>query len=113
MSLSLPLSICLRLCGLCAFALICLPTYAADFNDVQALFDKHCVECHASQDPEGQLVLESYETLVKGGESGPSIVPRKSSESLLIKMVEGTFEKNGKKKPMPPGKREKLKPDEV
>lgn len=104
------------LCVLCVCAFHCLvvfPAHAADFTKVQALFDKHCIDCHESNDPEGQLVLESYDTLLKGGESGQVIVPRKSTDSLLVKMVEGTFEKNGKKKPMPPGKREKLKPDEV
>jgi WD40 repeat protein len=84
-----------------------------DFANVQALFDKHCLDCHESKDPEGELILESYETLLKGGESGPAIIPRKSTESLLLKMIQGAFEKDGKKKFMPPGKREKLTPDEV
>src|SRR5262249_43544679 len=66
----------------------------------------------ASKDPEGELVLESFETLMKGGEIGPAILPGKSPDSLLIKMVEGRFEKDGKKKIMPPGKRAKLTPAE-
>jgi WD40 repeat protein len=113
----------LRLCvfalsGL-ALVLVGSPVRAAEsagtnFSAVAALFEKHCLDCHAAQDPEGNLVLESFETLMKGGESGSVIVPRKSSESLLVKMIEGTFEKEGKKKIMPPGsKRKKLDTNEI
>src|SRR5688572_15844123 len=83
-----------------------------DYAEVHALFVKHCLECHASDEPEGNLVLETFDTLMKGGENGPSIVPDKSSDSLLVKLVQG-FEVDGKKKIMPPGKREKLKPEEI
>ena len=58
-------------------------------------------------------MLESFDTLMKGGEIGPAVVPGKSGESLLIKMIEGRFEKEGKKKIMPPGKRKKLAPEEI
>src|SRR6185503_10653690 len=61
----------------------------------------------------GELVLESYNTLVKGGQIGPAIVPGKSAESLLVKMIEGRFEMEGKKKIMPPGKRKKLALEEI
>src|SRR5262249_7733991 len=46
-------------------------------------------------------------------ESGAAYVPGKSAESLLIRMVEGTFERDGKQKIMPPGKRKKLQPEEI
>src|SRR5687768_10409262 len=83
-----------------------------DYAEVNAIFVKNCLECHADDEPEGNLVLETFDTLMKGGENGPSIVPGKSSESLLVKLVQG-FEVGGKKKIMPPGKREKLKPEEI
>ncbi len=83
-----------------------------DYAEVNALFVKNCLECHASDEPEGNLVLETFDTLMKGGENGPSIVPGKSGDSLLVKLVQG-FEVGGKKKIMPPGKREKLKPEEI
>jgi WD40 repeat protein/mono/diheme cytochrome c family protein len=87
------------------------PTNA--FAAVEAIFSRHCLDCHAAQDPEGKLVLETFETLSRGGESGPAFVQGKSSESLLVKMVEGAVEKDGKKKIMPPGKRMKLAPEEI
>jgi tricorn protease-like protein len=84
-----------------------------DYASIDAIFSKYCLDCHASKDPEGDLVLETFDTLMKGGEIGPAILPGKSSESLLVKMLEGRFEKEGKKKIMPPGKRAKLTPPEI
>src|SRR5437899_6060628 len=86
---------------------------STNFSAVAAIFEKHCLDCHASEDPEARLVLENYETLLKGGESGPAIVAGHSSDSLLVKMIEGRLEKEGKKKIMPPGKRKKLESDEI
>ncbi|MBI3853745.1 MAG: hypothetical protein HY298_26175 [Verrucomicrobia bacterium] len=86
---------------------------ANDYAAVDAIFFKHCLDCHAAQDPEAKLVLESFETLTRGGETGAVIVPGKSAESLLVKMIEGKVEREGKKKIMPPGKRKKLEPDEI
>ncbi len=84
-----------------------------DFPAVAAILQEHCLDCHAAQDPENNLVLESFATLMKGGEHGPAIVPSQSEASLLVKYVEGKIEKNGRKRFMPPGKRKKLAPDEI
>jgi len=80
---------------------------------VDAIFSQHCLDCHSAPDAEGQFVLESFDALMKGGEIGPAIVPGKSDASLLVQMIEGRFEKEGKKKIMPPGKRKKLVPEEI
>src|ERR1043165_7849731 len=84
-----------------------------DYAAVEAIFTKHCLDCHAAQDPEGKLVLESFATLMKGGESGASVLPGKGGESLLVKAVVTGVEHDGKKKLMPPGKRAKLTPEEI
>ena len=47
----------------------------------------NCYECHADGD-QGGLRLDSRESMLSGGESGPAIVPGKPDESLLIKAVE-------------------------
>src|SRR6185503_10874204 len=86
----------------------------SDYVRVDALFQKHCLDCHGAKDAEGQLILESYDLLMKGGEDGPVVVPGKSAESILVKSVEGSFEKDGKRKIMPPGaKRKKLDSEEI
>lgn len=84
-----------------------------DFADLELIFFKHCVECHGAKDPDGSLVLETYETLLKGGESGPTVVAGKSAESLLIQFLEGRAEKKGKRLVMPPGKRDKLSKEQI
>lgn len=92
-----------------------LPVAAAtpDYSSVQVIFDKHCVDCHGAQDPEKGLVMETFESLMKGGESGAALVPGQSADSLLVKMIEGKLEREGKKLIMPPGKRKKLDTNEI
>ncbi len=84
-----------------------------DYAAVAALVAQHCLDCHAAQEPEGKLVMETFESLMKGGESGAALVPGKSADSLLVKMLEGRIEKDGRKLIMPPGKRKKLQPEEI
>jgi len=88
-------------------------TATNDYAVVDSIFNAQCLDCHGSKDPEGQFVLENFESLMKGGELGPAVVPGKSAESLLVQMVEGRFEKDGKKKIMPPGKRAKLTTEQI
>ena len=81
----------------------------ADYAAVAAIFNKHCLDCHAVADPEKNLVLETFDLTMKGGDSGKAILPGKSSASLLVQMLEG---REGKKV-MPPGKRKKLEPAQI
>ncbi len=80
---------------------------APDYATVDAIFTAHCLDCHDSKEPEAKLVLENYEGLMKGGETGVVVVPGKSRDSILMLMVEGTYEKDGKKLVMPPKKNQK------
>lgn len=84
-------------------------TPAPDFSMVQALFKKHCVECHATSDAENNLVLENHASLMKGGDGGVPVVPGDTANSLLMKSLEG----RDKVKVMPPGKRKKFEPSEL
>lgn len=86
---------------------------AAGFSDIEPLLQQHCVECHGAKEPEGGLVLESHADLMKGGETGAVVVPGKSADSLLVKALLGDWGKTGKNQFMPPGKRDKLKPEQV
>ncbi|MBI4658174.1 MAG: hypothetical protein HY735_04860 [Verrucomicrobia bacterium] len=89
------------------------PSTTRAYEAVEAILAEHCLDCHAAPDPEAKLLMETHADLMKGGESGPVIVAGKSSESLIVKMIEGNFEKDGKKKIMPPGKRKKLEASEI
>jgi WD40 repeat protein len=112
-----PIGLTIRALALLLVVLLAASPRAAektnDYAAVSALFAQHCLDCHATQEPEGRLVMETFESLMKGGESGAALAPGRSADSLLVKMIEGRFEKDGKKLIMPPGKRKKLQPEEV
>src|SRR5207253_2135132 len=82
---------------------------APEYNrDVAPIFRKYCVGCHATDEPEKGLVLESYAAAMKGGESGAAIVPGASDRSRLVLML------TGRAKPaMPPKDNEAPNADEI
>ncbi|MFZ4764891.1 MAG: c-type cytochrome domain-containing protein, partial [Roseimicrobium sp.] len=80
---------------------------------IAPLFQEHCVDCHAADEPDGELNMESFEALIKGGKAGKAISPGNAQDSLLVKFLEGRSGKTGKNQFMPPGKRDHLKPDEI
>ncbi len=60
-------------------------------NDLAPVFVKHCVGCHGlGRRPSGRLDLNTFQGLLRGGESGPPVVPGKPAESMLIKKLKGT-----------------------
>ena len=54
---------------------------------VRPLLVEHCYECHAGTEANGGLLLDSREGLLRGGDSGASLVPGDASASLLIEAV--------------------------
>ncbi|MDA1049628.1 MAG: PSD1 and planctomycete cytochrome C domain-containing protein [Planctomycetota bacterium] len=86
----------------CALAVAVLfamvPVCVADerpADEAVAHFEQHirpilvtkCLKCHGDKKQEGKLRLDSREAMLKGGESGPSIVPGEIAESLLIEAI--------------------------
>ena len=61
-------------------------------NKIRPLFAEHCYKCHSHESPKlkGGLSLEFRETVIKGGETSPAIVPGDPEHSLLIKAVSYT-----------------------
>ena len=60
-----------------------------------------CVKCHGPVKASGGLRLDSREAMLRGGESGPAVVPGEPGKSLLIRAIEH----KDKSLEMPPGKR--------
>lgn len=58
-------------------------------NKVRPLLVDHCLACHGADENKvrGGLLLISREAMLKGGDSGPAIVPGDANESLLIQSV--------------------------
>ena len=71
-----------------------------DFHkDVAPILREYCAGCHNEVDCEGEFSVETYKSLVKGGENGRGILQGKANESLLLQVL------TKKKKPyMPPRK---------
>jgi mono/diheme cytochrome c family protein len=69
-----------------------------DFRkDVEPIFASHCLQCHQGKNPMGDFRLDSRKAL-EGGLSGKVIIPGKSADSLLVKMIAGQIE--GKRMPL-------------
>jgi len=58
-------------------------------SKIRPIFANNCYKCHSQESPKvkGGLFLDSREGVLKGGETGPAIVPGNPDQSLLIKAV--------------------------
>lgn len=73
-------------------------------QQIAPIFQGRCVGCHQTKSAKGQFNLETYQALMKGGESGPAILPGDTGQSSLVTMlVEGTMPKDA----------EPLTPDQI
>ncbi|HEY2146801.1 MAG TPA: DUF1549 domain-containing protein, partial [Pirellulales bacterium] len=73
---------------------------------VRPVLADNCFECHNSAKHENDLRLDSRAAMIKGGMSGPAIVPNNPNESLLVTAIH-----YGEEPKMPP--RGKLKPEQI
>jgi mono/diheme cytochrome c family protein len=60
---------------------------AATYDDIIPVVLNHCTACHGLRRQEGGLDLRTHESMLRGGKSGPAIVPGRPSESLLIRRI--------------------------
>src|SRR5581483_755431 len=58
-------------------------------RDIQPILTKHCTSCHGDKKQRSSLRLDSVTAARLGGNSGPAIVPSKSSASRLMIAVRG------------------------
>ncbi|MGH9936941.1 MAG: DUF1549 domain-containing protein, partial [Blastocatellia bacterium] len=88
------------------------PGRRIDFKrQVEPIFARSCYQCHGARSAMGQLRLDSKELALKGGLSGPSIIPGDGQQSLLMRRIHSEGgEGNEARMPMggPP-----LKPAEI
>ena len=74
------------------FVLLCISNYLftqIDYNQqIQPVFNNHCLSCHVSVNGSGALELDSYEYLVQGdSNNGPVIIPFNADSSLLYRVL--------------------------
>ena len=56
-------------------------------KQVQSILTQSCLRCHGGKSTESGLDLSDRDRLLKGGESGPAILPGNGKESLLFKLA--------------------------
>ena len=57
---------------------------------IRPILVEHCQKCHGgdlNKEPKGSLRVDSHEALLKGGDSGPAIVPGEPAKSRLLEAV--------------------------
>ena len=64
-------------------------TAAIEFfeTNIRPLFAEKCQSCHGDKKQEGGLRLTNRSEAIKGGDSGPAVVPGNEEESLLLRAV--------------------------
>ncbi len=75
-------------------------------KEVRPLLTTHCLQCHGENKQKGELRLDSRESAMTGGSSGPAVVPGKPKDSLLVDAIN-----YGDLYQMPP--KSKLAPKEI
>lgn len=56
-------------------------------KQIRPILVSHCESCHGAEKQESGLRVDSLNSLIKGGEYGPAIIPGNPKESLLISAV--------------------------
>ncbi|MFL6183196.1 MAG: DUF1549 domain-containing protein, partial [Actinomycetes bacterium] len=65
-------------------------THQVDFaKEIKPLFEAACINCHAKGKNKGGFSLETRESFLKGGDTGPAAVAGHSDQSLVVKLVAG------------------------
>jgi hypothetical protein len=74
-------------------------------GDIRPLFQVKCGRCHGAKTAKAELDLRTVEGVLKGGESGPAIVPGMPQRSLLYTKIHDGV--------MPPSRKDRLSDAEV
>ncbi len=77
--------------GLLPALLTPLQAAGADYTaEIRPLLAHHCYQCHGATQPKHGLRLDTAAAALKGGQSGPAILPGKAAASLLVQVITGT-----------------------
>lgn len=73
--------------ALVTIALASTSALAADlefYRDVYPFLKTNCISCHNKTTTKADLNMETPEAMIKGGDSGPALIPGKGEESLVV-----------------------------
>ncbi len=84
--------------------------HQVDFSkELEPLFAERCYDCHGAKKQESAFRADNREDLLKGGDHGPAVVPGKSADSILVKVLLDTHDDISAM----PKKKEKLTPEQI
>src|SRR5947209_9889008 len=79
-----------------------------DFEkEILPVLKNNCLACHNKTTTKAGLILETPQDILKGGDSGKVVVPKRSGESLLLKIASHQV------KPMMPPKNNKVQASDL
>ena len=58
-------------------------------RDIRPILEANCNQCHGADQSMNGLRLDTREAALKGGQSGPAILPGDGSSSLLYRKIVG------------------------
>ncbi len=78
------------------------PRHVDFAKDIEPLFESSCIQCHAKGKDNGGFSLETRQSFLKGGDSGPAAILSDSAHSHIVQLVAGVdpdsqMPKKGKK----------------
>ncbi len=56
-------------------------------KNIRPVLNDHCFECHSAEKQESDLRLDSRESMLKGGASGPAINVQEAEDSLILRVL--------------------------
>lgn len=56
-------------------------------REILPILRKSCLACHSQKEKQGGLMLESVAAMLKGGDSGPAVVPGQAMDSRLLQLA--------------------------
>src|ERR1035437_10368516 len=77
-------------------------------KEIKPIFEASCIKCHDRGRDRGGFRLDTRETALRGGDSGPAVLAGRSGESLLIALVGGIDPDN-----VMPKKGSRLTPEQI
>ena len=58
-------------------------------RDIEPILAQHCYECHGAAKARGKLRLDLRASALKGGNTGPAVVPGNSEQSIIVRRLLG------------------------